>query len=141
VWIGQGLDDTIFTSDQYNDSIYKENDGANDGGAGNGIQIKLVTNDIALGDGYLNHTLTRLFLTSTSTDNLPVIVYWHNENGLSQVTKTFTATATQDTTKKYLSSIWGQYVRFDITKAITASVKIDAIAFEYFLQGVLQDAS
>jgi hypothetical protein len=141
VFIGQGLDDTIFTSDQFNDSIYKENTGNNDGGAGNPIQISVITNDIALGDGYLNAILTRLFLTATSTDNIALKVYWENENGNSNTTKTFTATASLKTLKKFLSSIWGGHVKFEITQNITAEVKIDAIGFEYFLAGEIQDAS
>lgn len=143
VFIGKGLDDTIFTTDSYGDRIYKENTGTNDGGAGSPIQIQVVTNDIALGDGYLDTVLTRLFLTATSTDTIPVVVYWHNRNGTNNVTKTFAAASTLSTLKMYLSSVWGQYARFSVTKNITAQVKIDAIGFEYIADpgSILQDAS
>jgi len=143
VFIGRGLDDTIFTTDSYDNMIRKENVGYVDGLAGNPIQIKLITNDIALGDDYLDTTLTRLFLTASSTDTLPVIVYWRNRNGVNNVTKTFAASSALATLKFYLSSVWGQYVRFDITKNITAEVRIDSIGFEYIADAgsILQDAS
>ena len=44
--------------------------------------------------------------------------------------------------KAYLSGVWGQYVKFEITLSITGQIKIDAIGFEYLVDsGVLQDAS
>lgn len=143
VFIGRGLDDTIFTTDSYDNMIRKENVGYVDGLAGNPIQIKMITNDIALGDGYLDTTLTRLFLTASSTDTLPVIVYWRNRNGVNNTTKTFAASSALATLKFYLSSVWGQYVRFDITKNITAEVRIDSIGFEFIADAgsILQDAS
>jgi hypothetical protein len=142
IFIGKGLDDTIFTSDQFDDKIYKENVGYVDS-ADIPVQINLTTNDIALGDGYLDTTLTRLFLTAQSTDTLPVVVTWHNRTGSHTVTKTFVAASSLSTLKFYLSGVWSQYVRFSITRNITAQVKIDAIGFEYIAEkgSILQDAS
>jgi hypothetical protein len=142
IFIGEGLDDTIFTADENDDFIYKENTGVTD--AGSNMTITVITNDIALGDGYLNNIVTRLFLTfKNSTDTIPVTVTYRNENGSGTSVQTFAASSSLTTLKKYLSGVYGQYVRFSISKAITKEVRIDAFAVEYIMQQLsrIQNAS
>jgi hypothetical protein len=140
-FIAQGLDDTIYTTDSYDGKIYKENVGFTDGVDATPIAIGFRTNDIAMGGGYLDAFITRLFLTAKYAGTTGIVIYYKNRNGTGNTTKTFAASTGLSSLQLYVNSIWGQYFSFGMTKSITAEVKIDSIGFEYFLTGVLQDAS
>jgi hypothetical protein len=102
------------------------------------MTVKLTTNDIPLGDSFLNYIVTRLFVTfhsDTASEGLTVAVYWLNEDGWHNKSYTFASSGTSNETKtKYITGVRGQILRFVISEDIADRLLIDSIGVEYLVQ-------
>jgi len=135
-YVGLALDNKIFGSNDVDEKVWEFDSSIDD--ASPDMTVIFKSADIPLGDSFLNAVITRLFVTfhnTSGTEDLTVTIYYLNEDGWHNKSYTFDSSPTADETKtKYLSGVWGQVVRFEISEAIADKLYIDSIGIEYLVK-------